>query len=111
MKKLGGWFNPDATKFIEETNQQIEHLESSDNDSTAMHQSGREIASSAIDLSLLHFAFYAKHQFVDPSQRFTEEYQMIQEEPITFCQAWDHPDPHQQDKWRAAIKKEFCDMT
>jgi len=32
-------------------------------------------------------------------------------EPKTFCKAFDHPDPVQCSKWRAAIHKEFCNMT
>jgi len=32
-------------------------------------------------------------------------------EPTTFRQAWDHDNPEHRDKWRAAIHKEFTDMT
>ena len=31
-------------------------------------------------------------------------------EPITFQEAWDHPNPIEQTGWREAIKKEFQDM-
>ncbi|CAJ1934699.1 unnamed protein product, partial [Cylindrotheca closterium] len=31
-------------------------------------------------------------------------------EPKNFQEAWNHPDKYQRDKWREAIRKEFCDM-
>ena len=31
-------------------------------------------------------------------------------DPITFREAWDHPDPEERKKWREAIRKEFHDM-
>ena len=30
--------------------------------------------------------------------------------PVTFDQAWNHPDPIDREKWREAIRKEFRDM-
>ena len=33
------------------------------------------------------------------------------EEPRSFREAWDHPDPFQQEKWHEAIQKEFNDMS
>ena len=32
------------------------------------------------------------------------------EEPISFDQAWNHPEKDQQEKWREAIKKELLEM-
>ena len=32
------------------------------------------------------------------------------EEPSTFDEAWNHPDPEQRAKWRKGIRKEFHDM-
>ena len=32
------------------------------------------------------------------------------EEPKSFREAWDHPDPTKREKWRTAIRKEFRDM-
>ncbi|KAG7338676.1 reverse transcriptase RNA-dependent DNA polymerase [Nitzschia inconspicua] len=32
------------------------------------------------------------------------------DEPKTFQEAWNHPDPEERKKWREAIKKEFHDM-
>ena len=32
------------------------------------------------------------------------------QEPRSFREAWDHPDPDQREKWRDAIKKEFSNM-
>ena len=31
-------------------------------------------------------------------------------DPLTFREAWDHPDPEERAKWREAIRKEFHDM-
>ena len=33
------------------------------------------------------------------------------QEPNSFREAWDHPDPQQREKWREAIRKELRDMT
>ena len=32
------------------------------------------------------------------------------DEPTTFQEAWNHPDPVEREKWRTAIRKEFHDM-
>ncbi|KAG7347265.1 reverse transcriptase RNA-dependent DNA polymerase [Nitzschia inconspicua] len=32
------------------------------------------------------------------------------DEPKTFQEAWNHPDPEERKKWREAIRKEFHDM-
>mmetsp|Transcript_10575 Transcript_10575/g.23465 ORF Transcript_10575/g.23465 Transcript_10575/m.23465 type:complete len:546 (+) Transcript_10575:97-1734(+) len=34
----------------------------------------------------------------------------IPEEPKTFDEAWNHPDPEERKKWRESIRKEFRDM-
>ena len=31
-------------------------------------------------------------------------------EPTIFDEAWNHPDPKQQEFWRSAIRKEFRDI-
>jgi len=77
-----------------------------------------ELASSAIDF-LPHFAFYSTNHFMEPTNMslasidLNEAYvqQPILVEPTMFREAYDHPDPAQREKWRAAIQKEFNDMT
>eukprot|EP00934_Nitzschia_sp_Nitz4_P002190 Nitzschia sp. Nitz4//scaffold209_size42451//2264//2760//NITZ4_007352-RA/size42451-processed-gene-0.52-mRNA-1//1//CDS//3329541682//2190//frame0 len=41
----------------------------------------------------------------DPS-KYREQYEV----PGSFREAWDHEDPFQRERWRAAIKKEFSRM-
>jgi len=77
-----------------------------------------DLASLAIDF-LPHFAFYSTNHFVEltnmplASIDLNEAYvqQPILVEPTTFREAYGHPDLAQQEKWRAAIRKEFNDMT
>ena len=55
-----------------------------------------------------HFCFLANETLLNavvPKKKET-----IIEEPKTFDAAYNHEDPEQRDKWRAAIKKEFGDM-
>ena len=40
------------------------------------------------------------------SEKVTSQYV----EPKTFDEAWNHPDPKQQEFWRSTIRKEFRDM-
>ena len=47
---------------------------------------------------------------VDPTKIDPSRYKDMFENPKLFKDAWDHPDPFQKDKWRAAIKKEFDKM-
>jgi hypothetical protein len=35
---------------------------------------------------------------------------VIDEEPSTFDEAWNHDDPKGRGKWQDTIKKELCDM-
>jgi len=68
----------------------------------------QDLASAAIDF-LPHFAFYTKNHVVEPVDVGNAfEHRLI--EPMTFREAYDHPDPEQRAKWRAAIQKEFHDM-
>ena len=60
-------------------------------------QTGREDQASAVFESLFdEFVFSATEEHYD--------------EPTTFREAWDHPDPIQREKWRAAIRLEFTNM-
>jgi len=73
-------------------------------------QSGREVANAMIELSPSQFAFYAKAGVIDTNLDFDNAYKQIPIEPITFREAYNHPDPEQREKWREAIKKDFRDM-
>jgi len=76
--------------------------------------SDEDQASAAIDY-LPNFAFYSRNQVLAPPSDSEQldfqnafEHHMI--EPTTFQEAYNHEDPEQRAKWRAAICKEFKDM-
>jgi len=76
--------------------------------------SDEDQASAAIDY-LPNFAFYSHNQLLAPPSDSEQldfqnafEHQMI--EPTMFQEAYNHKDPEQCAKWRAAIHKEFKDM-
>jgi hypothetical protein len=39
---------------------------------------------------------------------FPSEYKHVFDVPGKFCEAWDHPDPWQREKWRTGIRAEFA---
>ena len=88
---------------------QAEAAKEASNDVTP--QSGREVANAMIELSPSQFAFYTKAGVIDKmtfsTVDFQNAYNQIPVEPTTFREAYDHPDPEQQLKWREAIRKEF----
>ena len=83
MKKLGGFFNPEAERVVEQTRRQLE----------------TEHGSAMIDLEDLYvdLGLVAADSTDDA-------------EPNNFREAWDHPIPEKRAKWREAIQKEFHDM-
>ena len=83
MKKLGGFFNPEAERIVEQSRRQLE----------------TEHGSAMIDLEDLYvdLGLVAADSTDDA-------------EPNNFCEAWDHPIPEKRAKWREAIQKEFHDM-
>ena len=68
---------------------------------TTDNQTGREDAAEAAHL--LFDRLYDEFVFL---ANVTDD----DTEPKTFREAWDHPDPEKQAKWREAIRKEFRDM-
>ncbi|EJK44115.1 hypothetical protein THAOC_37375, partial [Thalassiosira oceanica] len=49
---------------------------------------------------------------IDVAMVSTDEVTTVEyKEPKSFEEAWFHPDPLQRKKWRAAINKEYGDMT
>ena len=90
-------------------------------------QSGRESARSVMEdwnpeysfaSSVPDFAFSATNEKEEEDDLPTINGEKIQPSrfkdvftcPKTFRQAWDHPDPWQRERWRAAIRKEFLKM-
>jgi len=117
MWHLSGWFNPITNEVIEraEAGEMNEYTmtranESSESSDAATHQSGREIAHAMIESSPSQFAFFTNTGVIDTNLNFNDAYQQIPIEPTTFHEAYDHPKPKQQEKWREAIKKELRDM-
>ena len=47
---------------------------------------------------------------VDPTTIDPSKYKEMFTNPSCFDEAWNHPDPFQREKWRAAIEKEFAKM-
>jgi len=108
MHRLSGWFNPIANEVIDRAEAEADETGNDSDDAT--HQSGREIANTMIELLPSQFAFYAKAGVIGTNLDFKDAYKQIPIEPTTFHEAYYHPDPEQQEKWREAIKKEFRDM-
>ena len=83
MKKLGGFFNPEAERVVEQSRRQL----------------GTEHGSAMIDLEDIYvdLGLVAADSTDDA-------------EPNNFREAWDHPIPGKRAKWREAIQQGFHDM-
>ncbi len=114
MKKLGGWFNPDAEEYIARARKTAEDSEVNINDNKEKaddaSKAGREVATAMLSHAPFEFAFYSAKEAIEKQKQEDEEERHFVE-PATFCEAYDHPDPIQRKKWHAAICKEFRDMT
>jgi len=117
MKRLGGWFNPTALGYIarHSKNEPLDPIDEEldedfdPNDATASG-AGREVASASLSHAASEFAFYSAAKAIEKqTNKNGEDHHLV--EPKNFREAFDHPDPAQCDKWRAAIHKEFRDMT
>ena len=103
MKKLGGFFNPEAQSLVDATdrpNAQEKAFDQSGRDNISMEDNFDEMGNVLIDRMDSDFAFFADGAPLE------DEY----DEPTKFKEAWNHEDKFQQDKWREAITKEFKDM-
>jgi len=117
MKCLGGWFNPMALKYIAQSNKNgkleviDEEVDKVDgpNDATTCRV-GREVANVMLSHAVSKFSYYSTAKDIE-KQAVTngEDHHFV--EPKNFCEAFDHPDPIQCEKWHMAIHKEFSDMT
>ena len=87
MKKLSASYNPEADKVIDRITRGNTNIETG-RDTTVV-----ETANFLMDIGMI-----AKENHNDP------------EEPTSFQEAYNHPDPVQRKKWREAIKKELRDM-
>jgi len=85
IEDLSNWFD----------DPQVPDIETGREDNTVL-RSGRDVAALMLD----------KNDLKDIATTTTDPY----DEPTTFQEAWNHPDPEERKWWRAAIKKEFHDM-
>jgi len=136
MKHLQAFFNKEVTEYVCNALGHMNATETKDDNDVKLassltasnHQSGREtnneashqqtadgnldgdqdLASAAINF-LLHFAFYMKNHVIEPVN-VGNAFEQRHIEPTTFWEAYDHPNPKQHAKWRAAIQKEFHNM-
>ena len=103
LKKLKSSFiNPEATKLVEELSGAKASDETNKTSETSKSETGREVTYYLVAHFLLDVC-----NFSWPDKEPSHQY----EEPRTFQEAWNHPDPTQRVKWRDGIKKEFHDMT
>jgi len=104
--------NPVADEKINE----LQGMNNSDSDpiGTAQNDSetGREMASMMFpNISVQEFSFIARETVLSNMENKKNETEVSDvQEPTTFREAWDHPDPIQRKKWREALHKEFRDM-
>ena len=130
LAKLEGALNPEATSLVEQIRQQDEEESTIPDEGQA---TGKEMLNWAFSVienfgttdDRLGEVLYSvgnfgrieylkdtgdyvkptKYDDLDPSK-----YKATFEVPMTFMEAWDHPEPFQRKKWRAAIAKEFMKM-
>jgi len=136
MKHLQAFFNKEVTEYVCDALGHMNATETEDDNDVKLassltasnHQLGREtnneashqqtadgnldgdqdLASAAINF-LPHFAFYMKNHVIEPVN-VGNAFEQRHIEPTTFWEAYDHPNPKQHAKWRAAIQKEFHNM-
>ena len=89
LRRLNTFYNPDATS-------QLDHLDGlTPRNSNSRRVNHIEIANIVREVSI-----------ESQDEKVTSQYV----EPKTFDEAWNHPDPKQQEFWRSTIRKEFRDM-
>jgi len=116
MKHLGGWFNPTALEYIacSQKNKNLEMIDEEVNEDDAPEdattsRAGREVANATLSHVVSKFAFYSIAKVIEKqAAQNGEDCHFV--EPKNFCEAFDHPDPIQCEKWCMAIHKEFSDM-
>jgi len=117
MKHLGEWFNPMALEYIAHSkeNEKLKVIDEevdkdNDPDNATAYRAGREVANAMLSHAVSKFAFYSAAKVIEKQAAVNgEDHHFV--EPKNFCEAFDHPRPTQREKWRAAIHKEFGDMT
>ena len=88
LQRLNVSYNPDAKSELD----RLDRLTPRNSDSGRVNHI--EVANIVREVSM-----------ESQSKRVTAQYV----EPRTFDEAWNHPDPKQQEFWRSAIRKEFRD--
>jgi hypothetical protein len=120
MKKLGGWFNPTASR---RTTRATSGVETPIPETMAVDQSGREneseeeAESTSVMIDRHHPGMCPDYAFLSKEvlkADISEAYETVDldklVEPKKYHEAWDHPETYQRDKWREAMRKEFKDM-
>jgi hypothetical protein len=104
MKKLGGWFNPEAQSTISQAMRDQEILTRDSSNPDINGQSGRDIGDDIenvlIDRFHQDFANYeTAFEVADIEQAFEKVKYDELLEPQNYDEAWNHPDKFQQAKW------------
>ncbi len=129
LRKLGGFFTPEPQAITDRVGATTRSATIPAEDPT--DQSGREDTLNVLidrfdedSDTVPDFAFLVAEveKELTPEQKKTgamkstydkllpAEYKYVFDVPATFREAWDHPDPWQREKWRAAIRAEFEKM-
>ena len=110
-KKLSVSYNPEAKSIVDQA-KELSNTANPDaatiaiSAATMIDKFGADFNDYAGDLAMASVELeYKDYSKMDPSK-----YKDIFENPKTFEEAWDHPDPFQKGKWREAILKEFAKM-
>jgi len=87
------------TRYSGQEYNKADHIEAGREDNMVL-RSGRDVAALMIN----------KNDLASLRQDVAANTIETQDEPTTFQEAWNHPDPEEQKQWKMAIRKEFNDM-
>jgi hypothetical protein len=108
MKKLGGWYNPEAQSTISQATRDCEILTGVISNPDTNKQSGRDIGDDIRNLLIDCFhQDFANYQTAFKVANIKQGFDQVKYdklvEPKNYDEAWNHPDQFQQAKWREAI--------
>jgi hypothetical protein len=105
-------FNPDATDFVARHSAEGQPA-GRENEQAAINCSDFSSFDSLACLTMLDRLQLGPEELAltaIPEQLKPEQYKDVFNVPLTFDEAWDHPDPFQRGLWREAINTEFSKM-